>query len=514
MLKHLVSSRLTSALLVSCTALTIPLAQASKSLSVPQIQQQVELKTPEAIARYRELLSLPNDANYPNDIEKLSTWLTEEFSRRAFKVHKLKMSGSPIVYAERLVPGASKTVLVYLQADGQPVDNSAWDQQDPYTAELKQLVNGQWETRPWPDSAEKLDPNWRIFARSAADSKGPIAQFITALDILDSQQASPNYNLKIIMDTEEEQGSPNLPAAIKAYKDKLSADLLLIFDGPPHQTNKPTITMGARGIATVQLTTYGPRKPQHSGHYGNYAPNPAFHLAKILGSMKSQQGKVLIPGFYDGITLSDELKAQLATVPDDEQQIMKKLGFSQADAVGASLQESIQYPSLNIRGLSSAWVGKQARTIVPATATAAMDIRLVKESDAGRLIQLVRQHIEQQGYYVIDREPTDAERAQHPYIVTMASREIYGAFRSEPDSAAGQMAIKGVTKLLGKSPIVLRSGGGSIPIAPIVDTLDIPAAIVASVNSDNNQHSPNENLRVGHFIEGIAIITSVLNEKL
>ncbi|MCG7534304.1 M20/M25/M40 family metallo-hydrolase [Pseudoalteromonas sp. OOF1S-7] len=513
MIKHLAVMRLTPILLIG-SAFNAPLIQANNALTAAQIHQQVKRNTPHAITLYRELLGLPNDANYPNDIEKLSAWLTQAFRDRAFKVEKLKMSGSPIVYAERLVPGAKKTVLVYLQADGQPVDRSAWDQPNPYKAELKHLVNGQWKSQPWPDPVQALDPDWRIFARSAADSKGPIAQFLTALDILDNQQASPEYNLKIIMDTEEEQGSPNLPQAIKTHKDKLSADLLLIFDGPPHQTNKPTITMGARGIATIQLITYGPHKPQHSGHYGNYAPNPALHLAQILGSMKSQQGKVLIRGFYDGVSLSAQLKAQLATVPDDEAQIMKQLGFSQADAVASSLQESIQYPSLNIRGMSSAWVGKQARTIVPATATAAMDIRLVKESDASHLIKLVRQHIEKLGYYVIDRPPTDTERAQYPYIVSMTSREIYGAFRSEPDSAAGQMAIQGITKLLGESPIVLRSGGGSIPIAPIVDTLNIPAAIVASVNSDNNQHSPNENLRIGHFIEGIAIITSVLNEKL
>lgn len=148
-------------------------------------------------------------------------------------------------------------------------------------------------------------------------------------------------------------------------REALAADMLLIFDGPPHRSGKPTLTFGARGISLVTITAYGPRVPQHSGHFGNYAPNPAFHLSRILASMKSEDGRVLIPGYYDGIEVSDEVREILAAVPDNEAAIRDKIGFKTPDAVAESLQLAVQYPSLNIRGMNSAWIGKQARTIVP-----------------------------------------------------------------------------------------------------------------------------------------------------
>ena len=169
---------------------------------------------------------------------------------------------------------------------------------------------------------------------------------------------------------------------------------------------------------------------------------------------------------------------------------------------------------MNIRGLSSGWVGSQSRTIVPATATAEMDVRLVKEADPAYLVSIIRQHIEDMGYYVIDREPTEIERQTHSGIVRFTSDFSYAAYRSGLDEAAGRMARKGLTYLYGKGPILIRTSGGSIPISPFVETLGIPAASVPTVNIDNNQHSPNENLRLGNFKGGIAILVSVLSQDL
>lgn len=204
----------------------------------------------------------------------------------------------------------------------------------------------------------------------------------------------------------------------------------------------------------------------------------------------------------------------LAAVPDDEVAIRAALGIARADSIGENLQESVQYPSLNIRGLSSGWVGPESRTIVPATATAEIDVRLVKESDPDYLVGLIRQHIEDLGYYVIDREPTEQERQTRSGIVRFTSNFSYAAYRSGFDEAAGRLARKGLTHLYGQEPILIRTSGGSIPISPFVETLGIPAASVPTVNIDNNQHSPNENLRVGSFLEGIAITTAVLSQPL
>jgi acetylornithine deacetylase/succinyl-diaminopimelate desuccinylase-like protein len=235
-------------------------------------------------------------------------------------------------------------------------------------------------------------------------------------------------------------------------------------------------------------------------------------LAHILASMKTRDGVVAIEGFYDGVEIDERVRRVLESVPDDEDAILAAMGLRRSDAVAATLQEAIQYPSLNIRGLSAAWTGSQRRTIIPPTAVAEIDIRLVRESDAERLIGLLRRHIEGQGVTVLDHEPSDEERMAHERIVTMTHHIAYGAFRTDPDAAPALMARAGMRHLYGEEPILIRTMGGSIPIAPIIDALGVPAAIVPTVNMDNNQHSPNENLRLGNFLEGIAILMSVLQQ--
>jgi acetylornithine deacetylase/succinyl-diaminopimelate desuccinylase-like protein len=190
------------------------------------------------------------------------------------------------------------------------------------------------------------------------------------------------------------------------------------------------------------------------------------------------------------------------------------MGFSQPEAVADTLQESLQYPSLNIRGLSSAWVGDKVRTIIPSKAIAEIDMRLVQESNPQHLISLLKKHIEQQGYTVISEEPTKEQRATEQQFIQFESKVSYGAFRTDFDSAPGLLARRAIKKLTGEEPILVRTLGGSVPIAPFVDTLNIPAVLIPTVNIDNNQHSPNENIRLGHFIEGLEIVIAVLSEKI
>ena len=494
--------------------LALPGLVPADPVPVETIRAQTDQNKMQAIALYREFLSLPNDANYPDDILRLVAWLEVALADRNFSTQRIATKGSPLLFAERRVRDDARTVLIYLQADGQPVDPSAWLQEDPYTPVLKeQSASGEFERIPWALLDTSFNPDWRVFARSASDSKGPMTQFMVAMDLLDDLGFEPAFNLKVIIDTEEEMGSPNLPQAVEANRDLLAADMLLIFDGPPHPSNRPTVGFGARGIVTITLVTYGPKVPQHSGHYGNFVPNPAFHMSRILASMKSPDGRVLLPGYYDGVTISDDVRKILEAVPDDEDQILGDMGLIKHDAVAQTLQEAIQYPSLNIRGMSSGWVGKESRTIIPATATAEIDMRLVKESDYMHLLALVRSHIQDLGYYVIDHEPTDAERLEHSDIVTFTYDFSYNAYRSDMDASAGRLARAGMRHLYGEEPILIRTSGGSVPISPFVETLGIPAAKVATVNIDNNQHSPNENIRLGNFIEGIAILMSVLSQN-
>lgn len=462
-----------------------------------------------------DLLSIPNVAHVSADIESNVAWCEQAFAKRGFTTERLTTPDAPLLLAERKFKSAVKTVLIYLQIDGQPVNAAEWNQSSPWKPALKEKdAAGNWKEIPYSKLKENLNPEWRIFARSAADAKGPAMAFLAALDALNELKAQPNYNIKVIMDFEEELGSPNLPEAVTRYKKELSADMLIIYDGPRHVSNEPTLSFGARGICEITITTFGPRVPVHSGNYGNYTPNPALRLAQLVASMKDDDGRVLIPGFYDGIMLTDQEKKILKQVPDNEADIQKFLGIAMPDKIGESFQESLQYPTLNIRGMDALFVGRESRTLIPATATAELDIRLVTGSNAERLVNLVKKHILDKGYYLIEGEPTEEERMKHGRIAAFRSHVSYGAFQTPFDSQTGVWLQKAMVHAFEKEPIRLRTSGGSIPISPFVVTLGIPAVMVPIVNADNNQHAENENIRVGNYVDGVKTYLAILLEKL
>lgn len=485
-------------------------AQDKSDIDLETVSEENFLK---GIDLLNELVSIPNDSHYEDQMEKNIEWTKRNFNERGWEVESLETKSLPLLLAEKEVQGATKTVLFYFHVDGQSVDPKKWDQENPYQPVLKKDY-GDWIQIPMDTLRSAYNEEWRIFGRSVSDDKGPLAMFLTAWDALEAAGQLPGYNVKVILDFEEELGSPNLPAAVLEHKEKLAVDMMLIMDGPRHQSNKPTLSFGARGISTITLTTYGPRSPQHSGHYGNYAPNPALGMAELLASMKDEQGRVSIPGYYDGINLTSEEKKILQQVPDNDKEIQKKLGIATMDKVGNTYQESIQYPSLNIRGLSSGYVGEEARTIIPAEAIAEIDVRLVPESDPERLFSLIKEHIKNQGYHILEEEPTEEERQKYPKLVKWEGEISYQAFRTPFDSAPGIWLDKAYNRAFGESPVKIRMGGGSIPISPFVDALGIPAVTVVTVNPDNNQHSPNENLRLGNFKEGIKTMLAILTQEL
>lgn len=463
---------------------------------------------------FKELLSIPNVADDKEGIENNILWTEKEFSKRNFTTTRIQTAGSPLVLAERTFVKKGKTVLVYLQMDGQPVDVSRWNQEDPFKPVLKKMgLDGQWEIIDW-EMIDQYDDEWRIFARSASDAKGPVSMFLASIDAMDELRLKPNFNIKVILDYEEEIGSPNLPASVERNSTLLHSDMLVIFDGPLHRLNKPTLTFGARGIASIQLTTYGPIVPQHSGHFGNYVPNPALRLAKILASMKNERGKVVISGYYDGIAITPTIKKILESTPHDDKNLKEVLQVAKFEEVAESYQESIQYPSLNIRGMQSGWINEKVRTIIPSWARAEIDVRLVKESDPKRLLSLIKEHIEGLGYWVIDRIPTKEERLKHDKIATFTQKISYQSFRTDPDEQVSLWLRRALEKAFGEKPILIRMSGGSIPISPFVNTLNVPAVTVPTVNRDNNQHSPNENIRLGNYRDGIKTILAILTEKL
>ena len=472
----------------------------------------------ESIESFKEFLSIKNDANFKNEMKPLIEWGINNFKKYGFEVERLETPELPLLLASKVISEDLNTLLIYLQFDGQPVVNSKWDQENPYKAVLKEKIDNEYRIIDWSrldnitfDDIKRED--LRIFARSASDAKGPVMMIINALEIMKRNNIELEYNLKVIMDFEEEISSPNLADAVKKYSSKLKSDALLIFDGPKHPSNLPTLTFGARGISDITLITYGPIVPQHSGHFGNYAPNPVFRMSEILSSMKDPNGRVTIPGFYDGIELDKKTLKILAEVPDDEKKMMNDMQFKKPDNVGKNYQESIQYPSINVRGIESGWVREEVRTIVPSECIAEIDVRLVLESDPIRLHNLIKSHIQELGYYVINRRPTKDERLKHNKIVTFVSSFDYDAFRTDIESEIGKWLVKSLKKTFGIEPVKKRTSGGSVPISPFVNTLGIPAVTVPTVNQDNNQHSPNENIKIENYITGIETYLGILTDK-
>jgi len=467
-------------------------------------------------ASYDELkafLSLPSNAHLKEQIPPNLAWLKTAFRQRGFQTEELPTDGLPLFYAERRTGKPGPTLLLYMHFDGQPVVPAEWQQASPYEPVLKRrAADGSWQPMDWNALKTGYDPEWRIFGRASSDDKGPIVMLLTALDILQKEKQPLAATIKVVLDGEEEIGSPNLASAVARYKARFSADRMLIMDGPRHLSNQPTLAYGCRGIATLTLTTYGPRLPQHSGHYGNYAPNPALRLSQLLASMKDEAGRVTIPGFYDGIRLDESARQVMARVPDQPAEIHRKIEFAVPDGVGKNYQESLQYPSLNIRGLAAGGVGTAATTIVPDKAVAEIDIRLVPESDPDRLIRLVRNHIEKQGYHLTEGAPTDEERQKYPRLATLKAEVSSRAFRTEFGTDIDRWLSSAMNRAFGREPVKIRIMGGTVPIAPFIQEMNVPAVLVPLVNADNNQHAANENLRLGNYVEGVKAFLAVLTE--
>ena len=477
-----------------------------------RVESYVTSHQKELLSELWQAVAIPAVAPDEARSREKAVFLLERLRRRGFEAELLETDGNPLVYGERRQEGASRTLLLYAHYDGQPVDPAKWSQDDPFRPVLRNWKLGEGGEVIDFAATSDFEPDWRLYGRSVSDDTAPIIGLLAALDALDSLGLAPTSNLRVVLDGEEEAGSPNLVPAIERYRDKLTADLMLILDGPLHQTGRPTLVYGARGNVTMELTVFGPRVPLHSGHYGNWVPNPAMRLAQLLASMKDDEGRVVVEGFYDGIELSESDERVLASVPDDLEGLERRYGFSETDRVGRTLQEALQYPSLNVRGLRSGWVGSEARTIIPDRAIAAVDVRLVAETNADVMSEKILAHIRKQGYHVVLEEPDDETRARHGRIVQVRRSKGTTAFRTSLEEPRTTSLVDALTETWNEPPIRMRSMGGTVPIAPFIETLGFAAIAVPTVNFDNNQHSPNENLRLGHFFDSVVSFAAIFSQ--
>ena len=440
-----------------------------------------------------EFLKIPNTANDPASLRRNAEWIRTAFNKRGVQTTLLEAPGvAPLVFGQLNVEGARQTIVFYAHYDGQPVDPRQWQGSAPFEPSLR--------------GASADSPDARLYARSASDDKAPIMAMLAALDTLRASGRSPSVNIKFVFESEEEAGSTNLGSLLTRYRAQLQSNFWLICDGPVHQTRRMQIYFGARGITGFQLTVYGPKRELHSGHYGNWAPNPAMNLARLLASMKDDEGRVQIQGFYDGIAPLSEVEiAAMKAEPAVDGELQRELWIGRTENSPRRLIEVLNQPSFNVRGLASGAVGDASRNVVPASATASIDIRLVKGNDPAHMLDLVRAHIRGLGYLLVeDREPTEAERLRSPKVARLDANEHgYRAVRTPMDLPVSLQVIAAVEAVHG--PVIkMPTLGGSVPLAMIEDALGVPMIGIPIVNHDNNQHSHNENLRLENLWQGIS----------
>jgi acetylornithine deacetylase/succinyl-diaminopimelate desuccinylase-like protein len=463
-----------------------------------------------------EFLSIPNVASDTANIQKNAEHLREMLEARGIETHLLPITGrGPVVFGKLIAPAATRTVIFYAHYDGQPVDPAAWTDGTPFEPVLRSnAIEAGGKRIPFPENAAKkpaiYQDDWRIYARSASDDKSPIVALLAALDALRSKQIPLGVNLKIIFEGEEEAGSINLAHTLELHKNLLGADLLITADGPVHQSGRQLVFFGNRGDIGLDITVYGPVRALHSGHYGNWAPNPAMELSRLLASMKDADGRVLIDGYYDDVTPLSELeKKTLAEMPANDADLERELGIAKPEGAGKKLVELIQEPSLNIRGIASAYVGERAQNVVPDKAEASIDARLVKGEDPHKKFEQIAAFIAKQGYFVIDHDPTMEERRAHALIAKVIDQGGYRASRTAMDLPVSKALVKVMQDATGSDTVVAPTLGGSVPMY-IFEDLGLPWIGVPIVNYDNHQHSSDENLRLGHLWRGMEVYAAIL----
>ena len=470
------------------------------------------------LAEFTQLVAIPNVASDAPNIRRNAEFILEMMRRRGLNPQLLEGKSKdtpPAVYGEWKVDGATHSIILYAHYDGQPVDPKQWTASPPFQPTWRSAAmeaGGQIVTLP---ANGEINPEWRLYGRAASDDKAGVMAILTAFEALRAQNISPSLNIKFIFEGEEEAGSPHLGDIIDLHKDLLQSDAWIICDGPVHQSGRKQVVFGVRGDQNVDVTVYGAKRPLHSGHYGNWAPNPAMLLARLLASMKDDTGRVTIAGWYDGVEpIGAAEKRAIAEAPAYDDQLRSQLGLARTEGNGASLLELINQPSLNINGISSGDVGALARNVIPTTATAVLDLRLVKGNDHQRQVQRLIDHIRKESFYVIDHDPTDAERQQHPLIAKVTARSGgYNAERTRMDLPIS-VAVIAAVQSTSKDPIVrLPTSGGSLPLSIITDHLRTVTITVPIVNYDNNQHAENENLRLQNLWDGIETLSAVMMIK-
>ena len=459
-----------------------------------------------------ELLRLPNVAAHEVDIQRNAEFLVEMLTSRGIETRILESPGSPpAVLGSLEVSGATRTVVFYSHYDGQPVVPEQW-QSDPWTPTVRagRVDRGAREVE-WPPAAGVIDPEWRVYARSASDDKSPIVAILAALDALRSMGREPSVNVKFFFEGEEEAGSPHLRELLEAHRALLEADLWLFCDGPVHQSRSGQVVFGVRGMMGVELTVYGPNRPLHSGHYGNWAPNPGALAADLVRGLRDLEGRILVEGFYDDVLpISEAERRALERIPSVDDDLRSDLALAATEAANAPLAERIMLPALNVRGIEVGRVAEEARNVISSEGHLSLGFRLVPNQRPARVRELVEAELARQGWHLVHEEPSDEVLSRHERVVWARWEGGYPAFRTPLDLDVSRAVVAAVSEARGEEVLEVPTLGGSLPIYLFDEILGAPLIITPMVNHDNNQHGKDENLRFANLWKGIDMYAALL----
>ena len=459
------------------------------------------------------LLAIPNVASDTAGIRRNVTMLRAMLERRGFATRTLEsgVGGSPAVFGELTVPGARRTIVFYAHYDGQPVVERDWATA-PWTPTLRDgVLERGGRAIPLPSRGDTVSGDARLYGRSSSDDKAPIVALLASLDALRAAGLAPSVDLKIFLEGEEEAGSDHLRQLLTQHRDLLRADAWIFGDGPRHASGAVQVVYGVRGVLPLQLTVYGPTRPLHSGHYGNWAPNPASRLATLLASMRRDDGTVTVDGFADGVRPpSAAERAAIAALPQSDAALAAELGIAEPEGDSVALAERLLQPALNVTGLSAGSVGATTANAIRTEATAAIDFRLVPGQTPGHVRDVVERHLRTRGWTIVAAEPDSATRARSPRIARLQWGEGYAGVRTDLDTPLAGAVASVVSEAVTGPVLRVPTLGGSLPLAHFVEVLDAPVITLPIVNADNNQHAANENLRLQNLWEGIEIYGQLL----
>ena len=458
---------------------------------------------------FRDFLSLPNVSTQQADMVINAQWIIDYITPRGFEAKTVTAGRAPYVIAHRHVDDDAKTVLIYAHFDGQPARPKNWSS-PPFTPTLR---DGE-TTLDWEQALQgEISPEWRIYARSAGDDKAPIIALMQALDAMAAAQVPVGVNIKLILDGEEEFGSPTLEQILQRHGDELAADLMLFCDGPMHQSRQRQVVFGVRGDTGVTLTTYGPSRPLHSGHYGNWAPHPTDRLIRLLASLKNIDGSIAVSGYLDEVRpISAAERAAIDAMPKIDRALQKELALGSLEGDGERLEALIMRPAIIVKGLQAGGVGAQARNIILPTATASLDLRLVPDQSVEHAREALEAHFVAQGFHLVHDDPSDADRRAYPKVLKVDwSDSGYRAFRTDLNGAEAQELIEIITNYDRKPPLLTPTMGGSLPIYLFEDYLRIPIVILPIANHDNNQHGRDENIRLANLFDAVGLYAAVVS---